>query len=88
MDPHALANIFKLATYCKPIANNEGVIKENAIGMHLLNEKHDCNCVSINSMNINCANDHDWVIIMMLLVILKVHLSFIINLLLIMNLLL
>lgn len=22
-----------------------------------LNEKHDCNDVSINSMNVNCAND-------------------------------
>ena len=23
MDPHPLANLFKLAAYCKPIANNE-----------------------------------------------------------------
>ena len=24
-----------------------------------LNEKHDCNDVSTNSMKVNCANDHD-----------------------------
>jgi hypothetical protein len=60
MDPHPLANIFKLVAYCKPIANNEEVIKENAIGVHLLNEKHDCNVVSVNSMKVNCANDHVW----------------------------
>ena len=43
MEPHPLANLFKLAACCKPIANNEEVIKENVIGLHLLNEKHDCN---------------------------------------------
>ena len=59
MDPHPLANLSKLAACCKPVAKNEEVIK-NAIGIHLLNEKHDCNCVSENSMNDNCANDHDW----------------------------
>ena len=42
MDPHPLANLFKLASYCKPIAHNE-VMNENAIGIHLLNRKHDCN---------------------------------------------
>ena len=57
MDPHPLANLFKLAACCKPIANNEEVIKENAIGLCLLNEKHDCNDIGMNSMNINCAND-------------------------------
>jgi hypothetical protein len=36
------------------------VIKENAIGIRLLNEKHDCNDVGMNSMKYNCANDHDW----------------------------
>ena len=30
------------------------------IGIHLLNEKHDCNVVNINSMKVNCANDNDW----------------------------
>ena len=58
MDPHPHANLFKLAAYCKPIAHNE--VNKNAIGIHLLNEKHDCKCVSTNSMNVNCANDHDW----------------------------
>lgn len=58
MDSYPLTNLFKLRACCKPIANNE-VINENAIGIHLLNEKHDCNVVSINSMNINCANEHN-----------------------------
>ena len=59
MDLYPLANFFKLSSFCKPIANNEEVIK-NVIGIHLLNEKHDCNIVSINFMNVNCAHDHDW----------------------------
>ena len=41
MDPHPLANLLKLATCSKPIANNEEVIKERAIGIHFLNEKYD-----------------------------------------------
>jgi hypothetical protein len=60
MDPHPLANLFKLVSYRKPVANNEEDIQVNAIGIHLLNQKHDCNDVNMNSMKVNCATDHDW----------------------------
>ena len=36
-------NYFKLATYFEPIANNEEVIKEKAIGICSLKEKYDWN---------------------------------------------
>jgi hypothetical protein len=40
MAPHPLANLSKFASCCKPIANDEEVIKVNAIGIHLQTEKH------------------------------------------------
>ena len=58
MEPHPLANLFKLAACCKPIAKNEEGDKRKGYWiMHLLNEKHDCNDISMNPMNVNCAND-------------------------------
>ena len=41
MEPHPLANLFKLAACCKPIANNEVVLKESSIGICSLKEKYD-----------------------------------------------
>ena len=52
MDPHPLANLFKLVACCKPIAKNEEVIKEKVIGLHLLNEKHGCNDISMNPIGL------------------------------------
>ena len=42
--------------------NCDEVLKEIYKVIHdsSLNEKHDCRVASINTMNINCANDHDW----------------------------
>ena len=80
MDPHPLANIFKISNYVEPIAselsaldylyevlleirefeNCDEVLKEEiyeVIHDSSLNEKHDCNGVIINSINVNCANN-------------------------------
>ena len=80
MDPHPLANIFKIPNYDEPIAselssldylyevlldiyeseNCDEVLKEGiykVIHDSSLDEKHDCNDVIINSINVNCANN-------------------------------
>ena len=80
MDPHPLANIFKISNYDEPIAselsaidylyevlleilefvNCDEVLKEEiykVIHDSSLNEKHDCNDIIINSINVNCVND-------------------------------
>ena len=76
MDPHKLVNLLKRPIFVETIAieieidyiyevfleNHESKNYEiyKVIHHSLLNEKHDCHAVSINSMNISCANDHDW----------------------------
>src|SRR6266536_6343510 len=71
MDPHPLANLFKRSNYDEPIASElssldylyenfdevlmEGINK--VIHDSFLNEKHDCNDVIINSINVNCVSD-------------------------------
>ena len=80
MDPHPLANLFKISNYDEPIAselsaldylyevlfenheseNFDEVLKEEiykVIHDSSLNEKHDCNDVIINSINVNCVNN-------------------------------
>ena len=37
--------------------NCEELLKEKVIHVSSLNEKHDCNDVVINSINVNCANN-------------------------------
>ena len=67
MDPHPLANLFKRSNYDESIASElssldylyevlkEGIYK--VIHDSSLDEKHDCNDVIINSINVNCANN-------------------------------
>ena len=64
MDPHPLAYLFKRPNYVEPIASELGaldylyeVFLYKVIHDNSLNEKHDCNDVIINSINVNCAND-------------------------------
>jgi hypothetical protein len=80
MDPHPLANLFKISNYYEPIAselsaldnlyevlfeiheseNCDEVLKEEnykVIHDSSLNEKHDCNDVIINSIDVNCVDD-------------------------------
>ena len=80
MDPHPLANLFKISNYHEPIAsvlsaldyryevlleireseNCDEVLKEEnykVVHDSSLNEKHDCNDVIINSINVNCVSD-------------------------------
>ena len=80
MDPHPLANIFKISNYDEPISselsslydiyevlleiyeskNCDEVLKEEnykVIHDSSLDEKHDCNDFTINSINVNCANN-------------------------------
>jgi len=71
MDPRPLANLFKRSNYYEPIAselslldylyeNCDEVLKEEiykVVHDSSLNEKHDCNDVIINSINVNCVND-------------------------------
>ena len=72
MDPHPLANLFKISSHDEPIAcelsaldylyevlleiyetkNCDEVIHDSS-----LNEKHDCNDFTKNSINIICANN-------------------------------
>ena len=71
MDPHPLANLFKRSHYDERSAldylyevlleireseNCDEVLYE-AIHDRSLNKKHDCNDVTINSININCTNN-------------------------------
>ena len=37
--------------------NCEELLKEKVIHVRSLNKKHDCNDVTINSIDVNCAND-------------------------------
>ena len=72
MDPHPLSNLFKRSNYDEPIASELSVLDylyevlleirqsencDEVIHDVSLNEKHDCNDIVINSININCAND-------------------------------
>ena len=71
MDPHPLANLFKRSNYDEPIASELSVLDylhevlleiresencDEVIHDVSLNEKHDCNDIFINYININCAN--------------------------------
>ena len=76
MDPHPLANLFKIYNYYEPISSELSALdylyevlleireSENCdevlyevIHDRSLNEKHGCNDVIINSINVNCANN-------------------------------
>ena len=76
MDPHPLANLFKISNYHEPISSELSALdylyevlleireSENCdeeiyevIHDSSLNEKHDCNNFTINSINVNCANN-------------------------------
>ena len=73
MDPHPLANLFNRSNYDEPIASELSVLdylyevlleireskKETYEVIHdsSLNEKHDCNDIIINYINVNCVND-------------------------------
>ena len=72
MEPHPLANLFKRSNYDEPIASELSSIDylyevlleiyesencDEVIHDSSLNEKHDCNDVIINSINVNCVND-------------------------------
>ena len=64
MDPHPLANLFKRPSYDEPISSDLSaldylyeVLLYKVIHDSSLNEKHDCNDVIINSINVNYVND-------------------------------
>ena len=76
MDPHPLANLFKISNYDEPIYSDLSALNyldevlleiresENcdevlyeAIHDRSLNNKHDCNDSTINSLDVNCANN-------------------------------
>ena len=52
MDPHPLANLFKRSNYVK-----HEIVAIAPILDSSFDEKHDCNDVIINSLNVNCVND-------------------------------
>ena len=72
MDPHPISNLFKRSNYDEPIVTELSVLdylhevlleiresrnSDEVIHDVSLNEKHDCNDIVINSINISCAND-------------------------------
>ena len=76
MDPHPLANLFKISNHDEPIASELSALdylyevlleireSENCdeeiyeeIHDSSLKKKHDCNDFTINSLDVNCANN-------------------------------
>ena len=89
-DLSALDYLYEVLLEIRESENCDEVLKEEnykVIHDRSLNEKHDCNDVIINSINVNyvndiqnpklgdanfamsttCCNDHDWVILLMIL---------------------
>src|SRR3989337_761538 len=62
MDPHPIANLFKRSYHDEvllEIRESENYDEEIYEVIHdsSLNEKHDCNDFTINSINVNCVNN-------------------------------
>ena len=56
MDPHPLANIYEDEFAIVPYVKHE-IVAIAPILDSSFDEKHDCNDVIINSLNVNCVND-------------------------------
>ena len=70
MDPHPLANLFKRSNYDEQLldylyevlleireSENCNEVPYGVIHDRSLNKKHDCNDFTINSLDVNCANN-------------------------------